>query len=99
MRSEVYFMKEKINKQLKRGKKYLKRVKDEKLIKKYFKENTLFLTFIVICVVNSTMLRFFTMHTMENYLAIKPILADIGIVTIVGSFSYLFKGKKRYTYY
>ena len=33
MRSEVYFMKEKINKQLKRGKKYLKRVKDEKLIK------------------------------------------------------------------
>lgn len=91
-------MKEKLNKQLKLGKKYLKRVKDEKLIKKYFKENTLFLTFIVICVVNSTMLRFFTMHTMENYLAIKPILADIGIVTIVGSFSYLFKGKKRYTY-
>ncbi len=91
-------MKEKLNKQLKRGKKYLKRVKDEKLIKKHFKENTLFLTFIVICVVNSTMLRFFTMHTMENYLAIKPILADIGIVTIVGSFSYLFKGKKRYTY-
>ena len=30
MRSEVYFMKEKLNKQLKRGKKYLKRVKDEK---------------------------------------------------------------------
>ena len=47
MRSEVYFMKEKINKQLKRGKKYLKRVKDEKLIKKYFKENTLFLTLFI----------------------------------------------------
>ena len=38
------------------------------------------------------------MRTLENYLAIKPIIADIGIVVLVGSFSYLFKGKKRYTY-
>lgn len=91
-------MKEKLTKQVKRGKKYLKRVKEEHLIKKYFIDNTLFLTFVLVCVINSTMLRLFTMHTLENYLAIKPIIADIGIVVLVGSFSYLFKGKKRYTY-
>ena len=91
-------MKEKLTKQIKRGKRYLKRVKNEHLIKKYFMDNILFLTFVFVCVINSTMLRFFTMHTLENYLAIKPIIADIGIVVLVGSFSYLFKGKKRYTY-
>ena len=91
-------MKEKLTKQVKRGKNYLKRVKEEHLIKKYFTDNTLFLTFVLVCVINSTMLRFFTMRTLENYLAIKPIIADIGIVVLVGSFSYLFKGKKRYTY-
>lgn len=91
-------MKEKLTKQVKKGKNYLKRVKEEHLIKKYFTDNTLFLTFVLVCVINSTMLRFFTMHTLENYLAIKPIIADIGIVVLVGSFSYLFKGKKRYTY-
>ena len=91
-------MKEKLTKQVKKGKNYLKRVKEEHLIKKYFTDNTLFLTFVLVCVINSTMLRFFTMRTLENYLAIKPIIADIGIVVLVGSFSYLFKGKKRYTY-
>ena len=38
------------------------------------------------------------MPTMENYLSIKPIVADLAIVTIIGSFSYLFKGRGRYTY-
>ena len=55
---------------------YFKRVKREHLIKKYFKNNILFITFILTCLINSTMLRFFTMRTLENYLAIKPIIAD-----------------------
>ena len=59
-------MKEKLTKQIKRGKRYLKRVKNEHLIKKYFMDNILFLTFVFVCVINSTMLRFFTMHTLEN---------------------------------
>ncbi len=91
-------MKEKIKKINQKGKKYFKRVKEEHLIKKAFQENSLFYLFVLVCVINSTMLRFFTMHTLENYLAIKPIIADLGIVILLGSFSYLFKGKKRYTY-
>ena len=50
-------MKEKLTKQVKKGKNYLKRVKEEHLIKKYFTDNTLFLTFVLVCVINSTMLR------------------------------------------
>ena len=56
--------------------KYLKKVKNEHLISTYIKENPLFIIYIIINVINSTMLRFFTMHSLENYLSIKPILAD-----------------------
>ena len=78
--------------------KTIKRIKDEKIISSYLKNNRLFIVYIVVCVLNSTLLRIFTMPTMENYLSFKPIIADLAVVTIIGSFSYLFKGKKRYIY-
>ena len=71
----------------------IKRIKKDHLIKKYMKNNVLFLTFVISCVFNSTILRFFTIHTLENYLAIKPILADVAILVIVGSFGYLLRPK------
>lgn len=76
--------------------KTIKRIKDEKIISSYLKNNRLFIVYIVVCVLNSTLLRIFTMPTMENYLSFKPIIADLAVVTIIGSFSYLFKGKKIY---
>ena len=79
--------------------KYLKRVKRDHLIKKYCKENVLFLTFVLTCLFNSTILRMFTMHSLENYLAIKPIMADLAILIVVGAFGYLIKPKNRYYYY
>ena len=78
--------------------KKLKKVKEDKMISNFFKDNRLFIVYVLVCVLNSTLLRFFTMPTMENYLSFKPIIADIAVVTIIGSFSYLFKGKKRYVY-
>ena len=78
--------------------KKIKKIKEEKMISNFFKNNRLFLVYVLVCVLNSTLLRFFTMPTMENYLSFKPIIADIAVVTIIGSFSYLFKGKKRYVY-
>ena len=77
---------------------FIKRIKKEKMISNYFKNNRLFLLFVLVCVVNSTMLRFFTMPTVENYLSIKTIFADTAVVVIIGSFSYLFKNRKRYIY-
>lgn len=92
-------MKKRIIKQKDRVIKFLKLVKTEHLIKKYIHNNVLFITFVLTCVFNSTMLRFLTMHLLENYLSIKPILADTAILVIVGSFGYLLKPKNRFGYY
>lgn len=79
--------------------KFLKRVKKEHLIKKYIKENILFLAYVFTCVLSSTLLRFLSMHLLENYLSIKPILADTAIIVFVGAFGYLLKPKNRFGYY
>ena len=77
----------------------VKKIKKEHLIKEYFKNNILFLTFVIAGVLSSTILRFFCMHTVENYLSWKAVLADIIVVTAIGAFGYLFKPKNRFAYY
>ncbi len=77
---------------------FFKKIKKEHVIRNYFKNNRLFVAFVIVCVINSTMLRILTMQTTENIFAIRPIIADLGIVMAIGSFSYLFKGKGRYRY-
>lgn len=62
----------------------------------YIKNNKLFLIFVISSVANSTLLRFFTV---KNYLEIKPILADLGAVILIGAFGFLFKPKNRFKYY
>ena len=65
--------------------------------RQYTKTNILFLTFIFINLINGCMLRFFTVH---NYFEIKPIIADITFLTLIGAFAYLFKtGKAQYRYF
>ena len=76
----------------------VKKIKKEHLITKYLKNNILFLTFVLTAVFNSTILRFFCMHMLENYLSFKAILADITVTVFIGSFCYLFKPKNRFTY-
>lgn len=79
--------------------KQLKRIKKEHLIKEYMKNNVLFLTFVITAVLNSTILRFFCMNTLENYLSWKAILADTVVAMAIGSFGYLLKPKNRFPYY
>ena len=67
-------MKKKMSKLFSNIKKYLKKIKDEHLIKDYILSNPVFITYVLINVINSTLLRFFTIHTVENYLSIKPII-------------------------
>ncbi len=74
------------------------RIKKEHLISLYIKNNILFLTFVITAVFNSTILRFFCMHMLENYLSFKAILADVTIAVVIGAFGYLFKPKNRFTY-
>ncbi len=92
-------MKKRINRYKDNLFKFFKKVRKDHLIKQYFSNNVIFITFVLTCLLNSTLLRFFTMHTIENYLSIKPIIADLTILVVVGSFGYLFKPKNRFSYY
>ncbi len=82
----------------KKAKKYFKHMKEDHVIRNYFKENVLFVAFVITAVLNSTVLRFFCMHSIENYLSWKAVLADTAVVTFLGSFVYLLKPKNRFTY-
>ena len=77
---------------------YFKKVKEEHLIKKYIEENSLLIAFVLTTVLNSTMLRFFCMNSIENYLSFKAILADTIVAMFIGAFSFLLKPKNRFTY-
>ena len=77
----------------------IKVIKRDHLVREYFKNNILFLTYVLVCVLNSTMLRFLCMHSVENYLSLKAILADTIVVSAVGAFGYLLKPKDRFAYY
>ena len=67
-----------------------------KKFKNYLKTNILMCTFIITSLVNSSLVRFFTV---ENYFAIKPILADLVVLLIVTSFGYFIKPKNQFKYF
>ena len=46
-----------------------KKMKKEHFIREYFKNNVLFVSFVITVVLNATLLRFFCMHSIENYLS------------------------------
>lgn len=92
-------IKNSLNRFIKSLRNTIKRIRKEHLIREYAKNNVLFLVFVITCVINSTMLRFFCINSTENYLAIAPILADLAIVIVVGGLGYLLKPKNRFAYY
>ncbi len=62
------------------------------------KYNLLFFIFLISTLFNTVLLRFFTIHTVENVLFFKPLLADLAVILIVGAFSFLIKEKRRFRY-
>ncbi len=65
-------------------------------IKKACANNKEFVAFVFVSVLNPTLLRFLTVH---NYFAIKPLLADLSIVLLIGAFGFLIRPKRRNAYY
>ena len=80
-------MKERIQKQIDKIKNFN--------YKDYISTNKLFFTFVITTLINGMLLRFFTVH---NYFAIKPIMADLALILLLGSFVYLFKPRNRFKY-
>ena len=62
------------------------------------KSNILFFVFVITNVFIGILLRYFTIHTVENLLLLKPILADLAIVLFLGGFSFFLKEKNRFPY-
>ena len=89
----------KIKKYFKKAKKQLRLIKENHLIDKYIKGNALFIAFIVVNVLNATLLRFFCIHSLSNYLSLRAIISDAMVVVLIGAFAYLFKPKNRFTYF
>lgn len=68
----------------------------KKNLSEFCRNNIIFLVYLFACVFNSALLRIFTVH---EYFNIKPILSDVAITLIMGSFGFLMKPKKRIIYY
>ena len=64
--------------------------------KTYLKTNILFMTFVGTSVINGCLLRFLTV---KNYFDIRPIIADLAIVLIIGALGYFIKPKHQFKYF
>ena len=91
-------LKPKVNKIYKKSKKelvrYTKRLHKE--FKKYLNTNILFMSFVISSLINTSMLRFFTV---KNYFDISPLIADLAVIVIIGAFGYFIKPKHQFKYY
>ena len=66
-----------------------------KFIQLKISNNKLFCLFVICTVLNSTLMRFVTIH---NFFAIKPFLADLSFVLLIGSFYFLISAKRKTGY-
>lgn len=64
--------------------------------KKYFSTNVLFSSFVILSLIIACIVRF---CTIGNYFEIKPILIDLCIIVLIGSFGYLIKPKNQFKYF
>lgn len=87
-------MKEKIRKMFSSIKKTLNRARV--FSGAYAKTNVLFISYLLVSIINSTVLRYYTTEAFWN---IKPILADLAIIILIGSLGYFFKPKKQFKYF
>ena len=77
--------------------KLLKFYKRAKLFSKaYLKTNVLFISYVLISLFNSTVLRF---YTVEKFWNIKPVLADLAVILLIGCLGYFIKPKKQFKYF
>ena len=63
---------------------------------RYAKTNILFLTFVLTSLMNGVLLR---AVTVKNIFDISPILADMAVILLIGSFGYIFKPKNQFRYF
>ena len=70
--------------------------KTRKKVSKYLSTNRLFLTFVVLSLIETIILRNYTLKNVSDY---KPLICDLALLIIIGSFGYFVKPKKQFNYY
>lgn len=95
---KINFEKDNIKKYYDKAKKESIKIykKSRLFFKNYMKTNLLFGTFLLTSIINVSLLR---MMTVSNYFDLNPIIADIAIILIVGSFGYYIKPKHQFKYF
>lgn len=74
--------------------KFFKQLK--KKITKYLSTNRLFLIFVILTLIETILVRNFTL---KNTWSFKPFICDMALIVIIGSFGYFIKPKKQFNYY
>ena len=70
-----------------------------KLIRRIIKDNFFEVMFVLTTVIIATMLRWFTINTVNNITNMKPILADFAVALVLVSIGFLVRKKYRFTYF
>ncbi|MGN1000497.1 MAG: LTA synthase family protein [Bacilli bacterium] len=68
-------------------------------IKKYISENKFFCLFVLINLLNATLLRFFTLGGINTLFKFSPFMADLSFLILLGALGYFMGEKRRVTYY
>lgn len=70
--------------------------KTRKKVSKYLSTNRLFLSFVIFALIETILLR---NYTLGNTFDFKPFICDLALLIIIGSFGYFIRPKKQFTYY
>lgn len=68
-------------------------------IKNYVSYNRFFCLFVLINLINATLLRYFTIGGVSTLFAFSPFVADLSFLILVGALGYFMNEKKRIIYY
>lgn len=68
-------------------------------IKKQIQNNKCFYLFVVVNLINSILLRVFTIGGLDSLFAFSPMMCDLAFLTLLGALGYLMNEKKQIIYY
>ena len=67
-----------------------------KKVSKYLSTNRLYLSFVVLAMIETILLRH---YTIGNAFAFEPFICDLALLILIGAFGYFVKPKKQFNYY
>ena len=79
---------------MKNWQKYLKKIRRK--IAEYTATNRLFMSYVILCVTQTVLIRYLTMGDISDF---RPFILDTALILIIGSIGYLIKPKKQFAYF